>query len=276
MSSCFNPGNERSFGTYPLKGKDLERAFAAAHSVGYRAFDTAQMYGNEADLGNAIRQAKVSTDELLLVTKVHPDNYNEERFIVSVEASLVALGVDLVDLLLLHWPDPTGDNRKALSLLLDAKRQGFAREIGVSNFTAAMMREAQSFLDGEVAINQVEFHPLLDQSILLDASFETGIPLASFCSVARGEVFRYPEFGEIGEPHGKTPAQVALRWIIQKGVAINTMSTKPENIRANFDIMDFTLSSVDMRRIDALTKTNFRCVDKNKVPWAPEWDGLAN
>ena len=272
MSICFRPGYERSFGTYPLKGEDLEKAFAAAHSVGYRAFDTAQMYGNEADLGVAIRRANVSTADLLITTKVHPDNYTDEKFLKSVEASLGALGVARIDLLLLHWPDPSGDNHKALSLLREAKRGGLATEIGVSNFTAAMMREAQSLLDGEVAINQVEFHPLLDQSILLDASFQTGIPLASFCSVARGEVFRYPEFGQIGTSYGKTAAQVALRWILQKGVAINTMSTKLDNMRANFDIMDFTLSSVDMRRIDTLTSTNFRCVDKTKVPWAPEWD----
>ena len=272
MSICFRPGYERSFGTYPLKGEDLEKAFAAAHSVGYRAFDTAQMYGNEADLGVAIRRANVSTADLLITTKVHPDNYTDEKFLKSVEASLGALGVARIDLLLLHWPDPSGDNRNALSLLREAKRGGLATEIGVSNFTAAMMREAQPLLDGEVAINQVEFHPLLDQSILLDASFQTGIPLASFCSVARGEVFRYPEFGQIGTSYGKTAAQVALRWILQKGVAINTMSTKLENMRANFDIMDFTLSSVDMRRIDTLTSTNFRCVDKTKVPWAPEWD----
>ena len=272
MSICFRPGYERSFGTYPLKGEDLEKAFAAAHSVGYRAFDTAQMYGNEADLGVAIRRANVSTADLLITTKVHPDNYTDEKFLKSVEASLGALGVARIDLMLLHWPDPSGDNRKALSLLREAKRGGLATEIGVSNFTAAMMREAQSLLDGEIAINQVEFHPLLDQSILLDASFQTGIPLASFCSVARGEVFRYPEFGQIGTSYEKTAAQVALRWILQKGVAINTMSTKLENMRANFDIMDFTLSSVDMRRIDTLTSTNFRCVDKTKVPWAPEWD----
>ncbi|TIX90731.1 aldo/keto reductase [Rhizobium sp. P44RR-XXIV] len=275
MSICFRPGYERSFGTYPLKGEDLEKAFVAAHSVGYRAFDTAQMYENEADLGMAIRQAKVSTSDLLITTKVHPDNYSGEKFLKSVETSLGALGVSRIDLLLLHWPDPSGDNRKTLSLLRDAKRRGLVSEIGVSNFTAAMMREAQSQLDGEVAINQVEFHPLLDQSILLDASCQTGIPLASFSSVARGEVFRYPEFGEIGACYGKTPAQVALRWILQKGVAINTMSTKIENMRANFDIMDFTLTSIDMRRIDALTGTNFRCVDKTKVPWAPEWDGSA-
>ncbi|MGO8055254.1 aldo/keto reductase [Rhizobium leguminosarum] len=273
MSICFRPGYERSFGTYPLKGEDLTRAFAFAYHVGYRSFDTAQMYGNEADLGEAIRHANVATSELLVTTKVHPDNFGKDRFLHSVETSLGALGMSQVNLLLLHWPDPSGDNKNALRLLRDAKRKGLASEIGVSNFTSSMMKEAQSFLEGEVAINQVEFHPLLDQSILLEASYQCGVPLSSFCSVARGEVFRYPEFERIGKSYGKTAAQIALRWILQKGVAINTMSTKLENMRSNFDVMDFTLTSVDMRLIDALNKTNFRCVDKQKVPWAPQWDG---
>jgi 2,5-diketo-D-gluconate reductase B len=230
------------------------------------------MYGNEADLGEAIRLANVAPRDLLLTTKVHPENYGEDRFLASVEASLAALGVPQVNLLLLHWPDPSGDNNSTLRLLREAKRRGLASEIGVSNFTSSMMKDAQSLLDGEIAVNQVEFHPLLDQSVLLDASNECGVPLSSFCSVARGEVFRYPEFGRIGETYGKTAAQVALRWILQKGVAINTMSTKPENMRSNFGVMDFTLTSIDMHRIDALNKVNFRCVDNKKVPWAPEWD----
>ena len=101
---------------------------------------------------------------------------------------------------------------------------------------------------------------------------EAKIPLASYCSVARGEVFKYPEFASIGAIYGKSAAQVALRWIIQKGVSINTMSTNPANISANFDIMDFTLSHIDMARIDALTHTGFRIVSQELVPWAPDWD----
>ena len=101
---------------------------------------------------------------------------------------------------------------------------------------------------------------------------ETGIPLSSYCSVARGETLKYPVFGEIGALYGKTPAQVVLRWILQKGVSINTMSTKEANIRTNFDVMDFTLSSIDMDRIDAMTATNYRIITSAVVPWAPPWD----
>ncbi|MDH5411327.1 MAG: aldo/keto reductase, partial [Alphaproteobacteria bacterium] len=153
-----------------------------------------------------------------------------------------------------------------------AWERGLARNVGVSNYTVQMMRDAKSIVDAPIVTNQVEFHPLLNQGKLLAASVETGIPLSSYCSVARGEVFKHSDFAEIGEEYGKTAAQVVLRWILQKGVTINTMSTKPENIRANFDIMDFTLSSVDMARIDNLTAINYRIVDSGRARWAPDWD----
>jgi len=142
----------------------------------------------------------------------------------------------------------------------------------VSNYTARMMRDARAIVDAPLVTNQVEFHPLLNQDKLLAAAAETGIPLASYCSVARGEVFKHPIFGQIGEAYGKSAAQVVLRWILQKGVSINTMSTKPANIRANFDVMDFTLSSIDMGRIEAMTATGHRIVGKDLVPYAPDFD----
>ncbi len=134
------------------------------------------------------------------------------------------------------------------------------------------MRQARSIVDAPLVTNQVEFHPLLNQDILLAAANETGIPLSSYCSVARGKVFEQPLFAEIGQAYDKTAGQVVLRWILQKGVPLNTMSTKPENIRSNFDIMDFTLSSIDMARIDAQTQKNLRIVGRDLIPWAPEWD----
>ncbi|MDQ0391000.1 aldo/keto reductase [Labrys monachus] len=272
MSLYFERSYQRAFGTFPLRGEELRTAVRDAIATGYRAFDTAQMYGNEAELGEALADSGVGRDELCITTKVHPDNFGEDRFMRSVEASLDALRVDRVDALLLHWPMPGGDNRGPLELLQQARRRGLAAHIGVSNFTAGMMREAVARLDEPLVANQVEFHPLLDQSVLLRAAAETGVPLSSFCSVARGEVFRYPVFGEIAAEYGRTPAQIVLRWILQKGVPITTMSTKPQNIRANFEVMDFVLSSIDMARIDALAATNHRCVDSSKVPWAPDWD----
>ena len=149
---------------------------------------------------------------------------------------------------------------------------GLTRNIEISNYTVQMMRDARAILDAPIVTNQVEFQPLLNRNKLLAAATETGIPLSSYCSVARREVFKYPIFGEIGAGYGKSAAQVVLRWILQKGVNLNTMSSKPDNIRANFDIMDFTLSSVDMARIDAMSKVGYRVVTEDVVPIAPKWD----
>lgn len=272
MSIYFEKTYQRSFGTFPLKGKELHDAVLAAADVGYRAFDTAQMYGNEEETGAALKATGLSLAELCITTKVDIANFSTEKFLPSVEESLKKLQIDQADVLLLHWPTPGGDIRLSLELLQQALDRGLARHIGVSNYTAQMMRDARSIVDAPLVTNQVEFHPLLNQDTLLAAATETGIPLASYCSVARGEVFKYPLFGEIGAAYGKSAAQIVLRWILQKGVSINTMSTKPANIAANFDVMDFTLSSIDMDRIEAMTATGYRIVGKNLVPCAPDFD----
>ncbi|WP_282061732.1 aldo/keto reductase [Roseobacter litoralis] len=177
-----------------------------------------------------------------------------------------------MDVLLLHWPPADFRIEGSLTLLEQAHKRGMARNIGVSNYTVQMMRDATKIIETPLVTNQIEFHPLLNQDVMLAAAAETGIPLSSYCSVARGEVFKHPIFAEIGAGYGKTAAQVVLRWILQKGVSINTMSTKPENIAANFDVMDFTLSSVDMTRIERMTHMNYRIVSKDIVPWAPDFD----
>lgn len=272
MNICFEKTHQRSFGTFPLTGEVLRQAIHTATRVGYRAFDTAQLYGNEADTGAALKDSGVARADLCIATKVKPDNYDAAQFLQSVEQSLRDLLVDQVDILFLHWPEATGDIAPSLRLLQRAYDLGLTRHIAVSNFTARMMRDARAIVDAPLVANQVEFHPLLNQNTLLAAATETGIPLSSYCSVARGEVFKYPLFAEIGAGYGKSAAQVVLRWILQKGVTINTMSTKPDNIRANFEVMDFTLSSVDMARIEAMTATGYRVVTKDKVPIAPVWD----
>lgn len=272
MSIYFEKTYQRSFGTFPLKGRELHDAVQTATEVGYRAFDTAQMYQNEAETGAALKATGIARDDLCITTKVNMSNFNVEKFLPSVEESLGKLQIDQVDVLLLHWPTPGFDIKLSLQLLQQAYDRGMARHIGVSNYTAQMMRDAKSIVDAPLVTNQVEFHPLLNQDRLLAAATETGIPLSSYCSVARGEVFKHANFGEIGASYGKSAAQVVLRWILQKGVSINTMSTKPTNIAANFDVMDFTLSSVDMDRIDAMTQTGYRIVNKDLVPHAPDFD----
>jgi 2,5-diketo-D-gluconate reductase B len=272
LSIYFEKSYQRSFGTFPLKGDELAAALLCALETGYRSFDTAQMYENEADVGAVLADCGFRREDLCVTTKVAPENFTEARFLASVEESLKKLRLNHVDVLLLHWPPVDGDIRLSLKLLEAALAKGMARHIGVSNYTAKMMRDAAHIADAPLVTNQVEFHPLLDQSVLLATATETGIPLSSYCSVARGAVFKHAIFEETGRRYGKEAGQVVLRWILQKGVSINTMSTKPHNIRANFDVMDFTLSSIDMARIDAMTAENRRIVDTPLVPWAPEWD----
>lgn len=270
----FQTGHERSFGTFPLKGADLEAALETALDVGYRSIDTAQMYANEIDIGKVVSRSSLARSDLFITSKVPTSQFTESAFIPSVENSLHELQIDTLDVLLVHWPQGDEDVRPSLDWLQQAKQRGLTKHIGISNYTSTQMRVAKEHCSGELITNQVEFHPLLDQSILLNTSEETGIPLASYCSVARGKVFDYPLFGEIAKTHKVTPAQVVLRWILQQGVSINAMSTKRENLTANFDVLNFTLTSVEMEKINVLCNTNYRIVDKNLVPWAPTWDNL--
>ncbi|WP_321801177.1 aldo/keto reductase [Caballeronia sp. J97] len=272
MNIFFERTHQRSFGTWPLNGQRLLDALQSAIDIGYRAIDTAQLYDNEIGVGTSLRTIGIARDELCITTKIAPANDSDERFMPSLRESLAKLKVDRVDVLLLHWPPANGDVAPSVRRLEQAARAGLTRHIGISNFNAAMMRAAKAATALPLVANQVEFHPLLNQRVLLETASETGIPLSSYCSVARGEIFRYPLFDEIGARYGKSAAQVALRWILQKGVAINTMSTQRKNIESNFDVMDFTLSSIDMNRIDALTGTNYRIVNRERVPYAPEFD----
>ena len=198
---------QRAFGTYPLTGAELASALTTAVEVGYRAIDTAQMYGNETEVGDALASLAIPRSELCVTTKVHPDNFTESKFLPSVEESLKALRLDRVDVLLLHWPPIGGDIAPSLRLLEKAQKEGLADFIGVSNYTAAMMRRAREIIETPLIANQVEFHPLLDQSILLAAAADTGIVLTSYCSVARGEVFKHGLFGEIARTTASRPAR---------------------------------------------------------------------
>ena len=268
----FQQNYERGFGTFPLKGRDLSEALSTALDVGYRAIDTAQMYQNESDIGKTLEHSGISRDELLITSKVPVDKYTHNDFLPSVERSLEQLKIDSLDVLLLHWPPADGDIEQPLEFLLNAQQSGLCKHIGVSNFTSSMLRRCKEITNTPIVTNQVEFHPLLNQDTLLQASAETGIPLASYCSVARGEVFKVDLLNELATDYGVATGQIVLRWILQKGVSVNAMSTNPVNIQANFDVLSFTLSNVDMARIEQLTHTNYRIVDKHLVPWAPEWD----
>lgn len=272
MNIYFRKNHQRAFGTFPLQNDELLSAIEYAASVGFRAFDTAQMYENEATTGEALAATGIARADLCITTKVTVSNFTEDAFLPSVEQSLKDLRTDYFDVLLLHWPPADGNIAPGLRLLQQAYDKGYARNIGVSNYTIAMLRQAVQIVDAPLVTNQVEFHPLLNQDKLMAGATEVGVPLSAYCSVARGEVFKRPVFAEIGQSYGKTAGQIVLRWILQKGVSVNVMSTNPINIAANYDVMDFTLSHVDMARIDAARAENHRIVDKGRVPFAPDFD----
>lgn len=272
MSCYFENNYQRAFGTWPLKAQVLTDALTCAIESGYRAIDTAQMYENEIETGQCIANSGITRQEFLVTTKVKPANFEEALFLPSVEQSLKNLGLDVIDVLLLHWPPGDGNIKSSLQLLNKAADLGLTKHIGISNYTSSMMREALQLTNHPLVTNQVEFHPLLNQDILLKTATETGIPLSAYCSVARGEVFKHSIFTELASQYNKSAGQIVLRWILQQGVSVNTMSTNPTNIKANYKIQDFELSDEDMSRISALTTAKQRLVNKSIVPWAPEWD----
>jgi len=272
MNVYLDAGHHVSFGTFPLRGDELSSAMRLAAEVGYRSFDTAQMYQNEREVGDCLRTLGLGRDEVLITTKVSPKNYASGDFLPSVEQSLRDLQLDQVDVLLLHWPDQHGDNAAALDLLQQAHALGYAAHIGISNYTISMMEDAIQRLSVRPAVNQVEFHPFLNTEKLAAASARLDVPLTAYCAVARGRMAQSPLLDEIGSSHGKTGTQTGLRWTLQKGVAINAMSTKAENLRLNFDIQDFQLNEDEMARIDTLMADGYRIVDSALVPTAPAWD----
>ncbi len=251
------------FGTWPLTEAEAERHVGEALALGYRHIDTAQMYKNEAGVGRALKASGLKRDEVFVTTKIEPTNYEPATFTASLDASLEKLGLDQVDLLLLHWPNPRFSFERTMELLLAAREAGKARHVGVSNLDVIDIRRAHELAGGTLATNQVEFHPLLDQAPLKKVCDELGIPLTAYCPMARGAVPQTPQLVEIGRRHGRSAGQVALRWIVQQGAAAIPMSRKRAHMAENLAALDFTLSEAEMATIATLTGRNLRVVDLN-------------
>ncbi|HEY5684366.1 MAG TPA: aldo/keto reductase [Acidimicrobiia bacterium] len=238
---------------------------------GYRHIDTARKYGSEHWVGEAIRGSGVPRDELWVTTKVTEENARADDFARSVETSLETLGLDYVDLLLIHWPQPRVPLEETVGALAKAKQQGMARHIGVSNFTVALLDEAVAKCPEPLVANQVEYHAYLRQDKLRAACARHGMILTCYSPVGRGRLLDDPVLGEIAAARGKTAAQVALRWLIQQPqVAVVPRALEFEEIEENIDIFDFTLTAEEMERIGALRDKNIRMVDPEVR--RPVWD----
>ncbi len=257
------------FGTFPLKGEDCRKAVSMALDLGLRHFDTAQMYGNERDVGGAIAGSGVSRKDVYLVTKVDPGNLGASRFASSVAQSIDDLGGP-VDLLLIHWPPVENDVDATVERLVAEKEKGNTKAIGVSNFSGALMRRAQTLTKGAIICNQVEFHPLLDQSKLLAAARELGIALAAYTPLARGKALQPKVIQDIAARLGRPASEVVLRWILQQGVAAIPMTTKRDNAQSNLNALSFSLSDDDMAAISSLGSTQGRTINPSWM--AGRWD----
>jgi diketogulonate reductase-like aldo/keto reductase len=257
-------------GTYQLTGRLATERVAEALALGYRHVDTAQMYGNEAEVGAGLRAAAVPRQDVFLTTKIWPDNFRAPALLRAAEASVKALGTE-PDLLLLHWPSPAVPLAETIGALNEARQRGLARQIGISNFTVELIRAAVALSAAPLIANQVEYHPWLDQGAVLAELRRQGMALIAYSPLAQGRVFGERVLARIGEAHGRTPGQVALRWLIQQpGVSAIPRSSKPSHLAANFAALDFSLSDKEMAAIDALGGARGRLVSPAGV--APEWD----
>lgn len=258
-------------GTFRLKGQVAIDSVRTGLELGYRHVDTAQIYGNEAEVGQAIASSGVARGELFVTTKVWTENLGPGRVIASLQESLQRLGLEQVDLALIHWPSPHDEIPVAqyLGELLETKRQGLTAAIGVSNFTIAHLRQAIDAVGvEEIATNQVEIHPLLQNRKLVDFARQHGIHLTAYMPLAYGKVLAEPEIQRIAAVHGASPAQVALAWSLQQGYTVIPSSTKRDNLAANLAAAELRLSTEDMAAIEALERGE-RVANPD---FAPHWD----
>lgn len=240
------------FGTWQLKGNVCVEGVAHALSLGYRHIDTAQAYDNEEQVGQGIRESGVDRESIFLVTKVHQSGFTHDRVIETTEESLRKLGTDFVDLLLMHWPNPDVPLRETLGAFNELQTAGRTRHVGVSNFSPALVEEAELY--ATIFSNQVEYHPYQDQSGLVEQAKSMDYMLTAYSPLDRGGVKGDPVLREIGERYGKSAAQVALRWLVQHGVAAIPKAASAEHREANFAIFDFTLTDDEMESIFALSR----------------------
>ncbi len=257
------------FGTSSLG--DCGEIVANALKVGYRHIDTAWKYGTERGVGEGMRASGVPRSEIFLTTKVSHEYLRADDFARSVDESLRNLGVDFVDLLLVHWPNPEIPLTEPMPALAKAKRQGLARHIGVANFNIALLDEAIRLCPEPLVNLQAEYHAHLDQTKLVEACRRRGVIFTAYCPLGRGRLLRDPVLADIAARKGRPLAQIALRWLIQQGNIIPIpRSSNPKRMAENLGVFDFALTDEEMKRINALKRPDGRIA--NPIGRAPAWD----
>lgn len=252
-------------GTWQLVGPHAVEVIGQALELGYRHIDTAQGYGNEREVGEAIEQSSVAREDIFITTKVWPDDLVDD--VRVVEGSLERLGVSQVDLLLLHWPSLIHEGARCIDALQRACHRGYCRHIGISNFPTRWAKRAAEV--ARLFCHQVEYHPYLSQRAVLEQARRDGMVVTAYSPLAQGEVVRDPVLNDIAAAHGKTPAQAVLRWLLQQpGVAVVPRASSLNHLRQNLQIADFALDAQEMLRIFGLARGERR-IDPE---FAPPWD----
>ncbi|CAN5549308.1 aldo/keto reductase [soil metagenome] len=255
------------FGTFRLGGQDCLDGVTDALEIGYRHIDTAQAYDNEEFVGEAIANSTIDRNEIFLTTKITQENLSKDKFLPSLEKSLKKLKVDFVDLLLIHWPSDDKSNYSAIQELKIAQDKGYAKLIGVSNFTLRQLKAAKE--QANIFCNQVEYHPYLCQDKILDLLRENNMMLTSYSPLGVGRILKDDTIISLAGKYDHTPAQVVLRWHIQQeNVSAIPKASNKEHRKSNFGIFDFELNDEDMKKIFSLDR-NERFVNPS---WSPEWD----
>ncbi|HET6182260.1 MAG TPA: aldo/keto reductase [Acetobacteraceae bacterium] len=256
-------------GTWGMKGKVCQRSVETGLELGYRHIDTAQMYGNEEDVGAALAATKVPRGDIHLTTKVWNDDLTPSGIRRAFEDSLCKLRTDYVDLYLIHWPSPAMDLRAAMEGMMAVRRDGRARRVGVANFSAAMVRACLDECGAEIAAEQFEYHAMLRQPALLEFLRGRGIPIIAYSPLAKGRLTGDPTLQAIGRKHGATAAQVALAWLLeQPDVTVIPKSSRREGLEENMGALGLRLDDEDRAAIEKLPKDR-RCVSPG---FAPQWD----
>jgi diketogulonate reductase-like aldo/keto reductase len=258
-------------GTWELRGRTCARVVEQALRLGYRHIDTAQMYENEREVGEGLRASAVKRAEVFVTTKIWPSHFRPRELERAARDCLTRLRLTEVDLLLLHWPNPQVPLAETIGSLCKVKRDGFARHIGVSNFTVALIEEALRASSEPLVCDQIECHPFLDQSKVIAACRHHGMAVVAYSPLARGEFQGNEVLTRIGAAHKKTAAQICLRFLVQQNIVVIPRTGKLERLSENAAIFDFSLDDAEMGEIAALASRDGRFVDW-AYPVRMQWD----
>ncbi|WP_226022177.1 aldo/keto reductase [Halomicrobium salinisoli] len=259
-------------GTWDIDGETVQESVRAGLDAGYGHVDTAEGYMNEAEIGDVL--ADYDREDVFLTSKVLPKNLNYDSVIQSCEASLERLGTDYLDLYLIHWPNPAISLRETLDAMATLHDRGLIRNVGVSNFSAYQLSCAQHISDVPIAVNQIEFHPWLQRPDLVEYCRETDTVIEAAAPLGRTEVFEDDTVRDLAEEYDRSPAQIVLKWEVERGIVALPKSSTPEHVRQNLDLFDWDVAEEDLERLDDADR-NHPVYDHPARDWTGDVYGIS-